>query len=276
MADLVTAETYTPALLRRVIIGLENATHSREVWALIVGLGREVGLPYIDFISASSFKDWRKTLFIRTSYQSDWLQVQNADPDVSRWSYFRSHAMHYLTPLMVGLEYADEYRHLPQRRIEVLKMAADRGMRAGISFPLRQNAPPQAALLSFIGNHDKAGMQAILDQHGWTLNVAALMAHQRYVQLFNREFTERNHITDKQKELIELIGLGLQDKAIADRLGVSVSAIRQRMNALFQNTGLQSRAELAALAMSIGILPDPFHRPDAPSETLVEADIPEE
>ena len=90
---------------------------------------------------------------------------------------------------------------------------------------------------------------------------------------FGREFPERNRITPKQLELLELIGAGLQDKQIADRLRVSVSAVRQRLSALSQNTGMTSRAELAALAMSLGVLPDPLNRPgDAEAQILVEMD----
>lgn len=254
------------------MIGLENAEHSTEVWTLILELGREVQLPFIDFISASSFKDWRKTLFIRTSYDSSWLHEINADPEQSKWSYFRNHAMNYLTPIMIGIEFLDDYSPIPEARVEVLRQAAKRGIRSGFSIPLRQNAPPQAALLTFSGDHNKAEMTELVKEHGWTLNTAAIMAHQRYVHLFMAEFTDRNHITKKQIQLIELIGLGLQDKNIADRLDISISAVRQRMNLLLQNTGLQSRTELAALAMSLGLLPDPLNRPDSPQQALIEMD----
>ena len=66
--------------------------------------------------------------------------------------------------------------------------------------------------------------------------------------------------------------MGLQDKAISEQLGISISAVRHRMNALLANTGLGSRAELAALAMSAGILPHPFNRPDTPFETVIDMD----
>lgn len=270
---LVEAERYVPELLQAFVLELEETKRSIDVWQLIVALGQRVQLPFVDFISASSYRDWKKTLFIRTSYDSRWLQEINEDPELQRWSYFRNHAMHYLTPVMVGLEFVDEYRHIPERRVEVLRKAAAHGMRAGFSVPLRQNAPPQSALITFSGDHSRRDMQAIIHAHGWTLNTAALMAHQRYIMLFAQEFPERNHITDKQLELLELIGAGLQDKTIAARLGISISAVRQRMNALIQNTGMTSRAELAALAMSLGVLPDPFNRPDHQEvETLVEMD----
>ncbi|MCR8549406.1 autoinducer binding domain-containing protein [Salipiger sp. P9] len=267
------AERHVPDLLQRFLLRLETAESSLEVWRLIVALGRELQLPFVDLISASSWRDWKKTRFIRTSYDASWLSAHNSDPELARWSYFRSHAMDHLTPIAVGLEFLDEYKPLPEARVEVLRDAARRGMRAGYSVPLRYNAPPQAALITFGGDHSRRDMLTIINAHGWTLTTAALTGFQRYMYHFGREFPERNRITPKQLELLELIGAGLQDKQIADRLRVSVSAVRQRLSALSQNTGMTSRAELAALAMSLGVLPDPLNRPgDAEAQILVEMD----
>ncbi|MDQ2091864.1 helix-turn-helix transcriptional regulator [Marimonas arenosa] len=269
----VEAERYTPELLQCFLVDLETTSHSREVWALLTTLGRDLGLPCVDFICASSYADFRKTLFIRTSYDSTWLNTLNADPDLHKWSYFRSHAMYHLTPIMVGLEFVDEYIHIPARRVEVLKEAARRGMRAGFSIPLRLHAPPQAALITFTGDHAKREMAAIVRAHGWTMTTAAMAAHQRYMMHFSAEFPTRNHISPKQLELLEKIGLGLQDKQIASALGISVSAVRQRLNTLMERTGLTGRAELAALAMSMGVLPDPLYGPgDDASDVLIEMD----
>ncbi|WP_238363922.1 helix-turn-helix transcriptional regulator [Mesobacterium pallidum] len=270
---VVDAECYTPPLLRDFLLDLERTRRSVEVWRLIVQLGRELNLPFIDFISTNSLSQWRRTQFIRTSYDSSWLTEVNKDPELYKWSYFRSHALHYLTPVMIGLEFVDEYRHIPAKRVEVLREAAERGIRAGFSVPLRYNTPPQAALITFSGDHSKREMTAIVKAHGWTLHTAAVMGHQRYMYHFAQEFSERNHISDKQKELLGLLGHGLQDKVIAERLGISISAVRQRMNLLMQKTNLSNRAELAALAMSIGLVPDPVHRPsEVVGETLIEMD----
>ncbi|SDI11900.1 DNA-binding response regulator, NarL/FixJ family, contains REC and HTH domains [Salipiger marinus] len=257
---MMAAEQHVPELLQRFLIDLETTQGSEEVWRLIVCLGRELKLPCVDFIGASAYRNWKKTLFLRTSYDSAWLSAYNADPDLARWSYFRSHAMDRLTPIAVGLEFLDDYHPLPEARVAVLREAARRGMRAGFSIPLRQNAPSQVGLLTFTGNHSRRDMQRIIQAHGWTLSMAALTAHQRYMYHFTREFPERNQITGKQLELLEMIGAGHQDKQIAAQLEISVSAVRQRLNALIQNTGLSSRTELAALAMSLGVLPDPLHK----------------
>lgn len=258
---------------QRYLRALETTTQSRDVWKLITDLGREIDLPMIDFISASDYRDWTRTLFIRTSYDATWLHEANADPEVHRWSYFRSHGINCLTPITVGIEFVDDYRPLPPVRVALLEKAAAHGMRAGISIPLRQHAPPAAAMLTFAGDHSRQELLDILARDGWTLTLFAWAAHQRYLQHFSEEFFERNRVTDKQRELLEMIGSGYLDKQIAEVLDISVSAVRQRLNALMQKTPARNRAELAALAMSLGVLPDPLNRPDNGPITVVESDV---
>ncbi|MBA83646.1 helix-turn-helix transcriptional regulator [Thalassobius sp. S69A] len=257
LRTLQEAERFTPPLLYQFLSDLETTTQSLQVWQLLVSLGKSVGLPFIDFIAASSYAEWRRTLFIRTSYDSSWLSEVNKDPEVQKWSTFRCHAMHHLTPIMMGLEFAQDYDQVAPKRLQVLEMAAARGIRAGFSIPLRIHAPPQAALISFSGDHTKEAMIDLLARHGWTLHVAAMAAHQRYMLHFSNEFFDRNEITAKQRELLKMVGQGLQDKQIAADLGISVSALRQRMHSLMVKADLGNRAEIAALAMCTGLLPDP-------------------
>jgi DNA-binding CsgD family transcriptional regulator len=272
---LIAAEQQTPKTLHDFLRDLEGTRRSVDVWRLLVQLGRMLELPFIDFITASSFRDWRKTLFVRTSYDARWLNELNADPELQKWSYFRTHALNYLTPIMTGLEFIDDFHPVAPARRQMLEIAAQRGMRSGFSVPLRIHAPPQAGLITFSGDHARRDMLTIIRAHGWTLNVAALAAHQRYVMHFSAEFAERNAISDKQRELLQMLGRGLPDKEIADRLGISVSAVRQRMLNLTDKTGIANRSGLAALAMSIGLVPDPLMREQTEEEevdVLVEMD----
>lgn len=273
--QLLSAERYTPELLQNFLVDLETTQTSAEVWSLIVDVGRTLNLPFIDFICASNFADWKKTLFIRTSYDSTWLNKFNENREVAKWSYFHTHAAHHLTPVAVGLEFIDEYHHIPEQRHAVLREAARRGIKAGFSVPLRSHAPPQAAMISFCGDHSKRDMKRIIQTHGWVLQTVAMAGHQRYLTHFAAEFTERNKISAKQRELLEMIGAGLQDKVIAEKLEVSVSAVRQRMNNILNKTGLTNRAELAALAMSAGLVKDPLNRrDDDDGSILVEMGVP--
>ncbi|MCP5089225.1 MAG: LuxR family transcriptional regulator [Rhodobacteraceae bacterium] len=267
--SMLDCERYTPEALQDFLLDMEATTTSRQVWDRLVKLGKGMGMPFVDFIVATSYQNWRKTLFIRTSYDSTWLNELNKDPEIHKWSYFRSHAINYLTPITIGLEYIDEYRHVPAKRVQVMRKAASIGLRAGFSIPLRTFAPPQAGLITFGGDYSKREFDRLIQVHGWTLNAAAMVAHQRYMTHFVAEFPERNRISEKQRDLLELIGLGLQDKQIADTFQISISAVRQRMNKLMEKTGLTTRPELAALAMSIGVLPDPLNRPHGPTHDFL-------
>ncbi len=219
-------------------------------------LGRKLGLPFVDYVTASGPSE--RPLFLRASYDTGWLGAHASDMAIGRWSYLSGHSALHLTPIAVGLEFLAEYHPLPESRIAVLQEAARRGLRAGFSIPLRQTMPPRIGQISLAGDHSRREMLAIIHAHGWTLNVAALTAHERFLMLFAQEFPERSRITEKQLELLAMIGAGLQDKQIAERLGVSISAVRHRLQALCGRTGKTSRAELAALAMSLGVLPDPL------------------
>ena len=58
------------------------------------------------------------------------------------------------------------------------------------------------------------------------------------------------------------------DKQIATELGVSVSAVRQRLTVVQNKTGAQNRADLAALAMRMGLISDPLLKPHAEELTV--------
>ena len=146
-----------------------------------------------------------------------------------------------------------------------MNKTAEFGLRSGLAIPLRMNEPGQAAHIIFGGRKSRAEFDALLDQHGWAMHAIALSAHTRYIELFKAEFCERNELTAKQTELVTLVGRGLLDKQIAHELGVSFSAVRQRLSAVQLKTGCSNRAALAALAVRIGLVPDPMlamHRSD--------------
>lgn len=52
-------------------------------------------------------------------------------------------------------------------------------------------------------------------------------------------------LTEKQKELLDALLLGLPDKQIADRLGIKYPALRKRFSGLFMKFGVAGRTALA-------------------------------
>ncbi|MBV6636672.1 MAG: autoinducer binding domain-containing protein [Mameliella sp.] len=253
-------ENFIPPKLLDFLVRLEATTTTEDVWDLIVCLADGMGLEVVDYVYATDFRNWEQAQFIRTTIDSRWFDYLRRFPHIRHTSAFRMHGCRYLTPIMVGEEYLDEMGEISEDRRRHVRIGAEMGMRAGISIPLRMGDPGQAALITLGGDLDRADFDALLERHGWTIHAAMLSAHTRYTELFKLEFIERNQLTDKQKEMLRLVGQGLMDKQIAHELGISFSAVRQRMATVQQKTGAQNRADLAALAARAGLVSDPLLR----------------
>lgn len=253
-------EKFIPIELLDFLTRLETTVKTDDVWALILGLASDLGLSAVDYVYATDYRNWEKAQFIRTTFDSRWLDYVRQFPHIRYTSNFRMHGCRYLTPVRVGLAYLDDMGPVCADKRRHLELSAQMGMEAGVAFPLRMGDPGQAAILAFGGRYSREEFNALLAEHSWTLHAAALSAHARYTELFKVEFIERNQLTDKQKELIMLVGQGLMDKQIAHLIGISFSAVRQRLSAVQQKTGAQNRADLAALAARVGLVPDPLLR----------------
>lgn len=55
-------------------------------------------------------------------------------------------------------------------------------------------------------------------------------------------------LTDRQRDLVELAALGLSDKAIAARLGISENTVGNHFRAIYAKLGISKRSQLVALA----------------------------
>ncbi|MCB1333639.1 MAG: autoinducer binding domain-containing protein [Roseivivax sp.] len=262
------AERFIPAELLEVLLRLERCTSTDEVWNVVLTLARSLGLEVVDYVYATDFRNWEQAQFIRTTFDSKWLDFVRQFPHIRHTSNFRMHAVHYLTPLMVGPAYLDEQGEISPEKRRHIQLSAQMGLEAGVAFPLRMGDPGQAAVMCFGGRLSRRQFDALMDAHGWTLHAAALSAHTRYSELFKAEFIQRNQLTAKQKELIRMVGQGLLDKQIAHGLGISFSAVRQRLTAVQQKTGARNRADLAALAARLGLVSDPLIRDHAEDLTV--------
>jgi DNA-binding NarL/FixJ family response regulator len=59
-------------------------------------------------------------------------------------------------------------------------------------------------------------------------------------------------LTPREVEIVRLVGLGLANKEIARRLGVSVATVRTHLSSIYGKLGSASRVELALLAAQPG------------------------
>jgi DNA-binding NarL/FixJ family response regulator len=71
---------------------------------------------------------------------------------------------------------------------------------------------------------------------------------------------EQVPLTDREREVSQLVRRGLRDKQIAERLVISVKTVEKHVGAVLRKTGARNRTELAALGeiptTRMGIFPD--------------------
>lgn len=63
-------------------------------------------------------------------------------------------------------------------------------------------------------------------------------------------------ITPREREVLGLLGVGLSNKEIADRLHLGVTTVKTHVASLMAKTGRDNRIRLAVLAALTGIAPD--------------------
>ncbi|MEV0535247.1 LuxR C-terminal-related transcriptional regulator [Kitasatospora sp. NPDC050463] len=60
----------------------------------------------------------------------------------------------------------------------------------------------------------------------------------------------------REREVLGLLGVGLSNKEIADRLHLGVTTVKTHVASLMAKTGRDNRIRLAVLAVLTGITPD--------------------
>lgn len=63
-----------------------------------------------------------------------------------------------------------------------------------------------------------------------------------------------NRLTDKQKEVLKLLGRGMQSKEIGRALGISPETARDHRKAVLRNLGVDNSIKAARMAWDAGLL----------------------
>jgi DNA-binding NarL/FixJ family response regulator len=127
-------------------------------------------------------------------------------------------------------------------------------LRAGASGFLLKDAPPEQV---FEAVRVVAAGEALLDP-AVTRRLIAEFAH-RPPAMLPREIPALRALTDREREVIELVGRGLSNLEIAQRLVVSPATAKTHVTRILSKLQARDRAQLVVLAYESGLV-----RPGAP------------
>jgi DNA-binding NarL/FixJ family response regulator len=113
--------------------------------------------------------------------------------------------------------------------------------------------PPQALLKAIRKVHDgevwiERSMMAYL------LNNMNNMSVARRNSVIDREIERINQLSDRERQVIQLIGQGLKNKQIATRLYISETTVRHHLTSIFGKLGVSDRLELLVYAHRSGLI----------------------
>ncbi|PYG28232.1 helix-turn-helix transcriptional regulator [Pelagimonas varians] len=249
-------EAIVPAPLLQFLQHFGTAQSTDETWGHLRQLSAAFGLGQVAYFqSVSSLddpaeqpQDWRivttatQACHDRLAHSPMALKLAASDPNGVKMT---PTFLHVRDPLV------SDATHRRQ-----MAMLQELDMTTAFAIPVISGDAFDKAVMVFGSHMHPDEFMSQIERFGCSLHIAAMASHARYVSLYKQEFVLRTRLTDKQSELIRLVGMGLLDKQIAHQLGISFSAVRQRLAAVQQKTGARNRAHLAAMAMRIDLTAD--------------------
>lgn len=255
--ELSSIESYAPRLLQEFLRDLNLAEDRHAIWALLESLCTALGQRYIVYRFAFIQPPGEVTHHGRSNLPPDWTAWVKSLPDGAEYDYGLHHSRRKLTAFVVGIEFADQYRRagfLSPQYETLMTQAAEIGWRSGLFIPLRTIRKKERGGFIFGGDKSKPEFRAFLAEHGWTVSVAAIQAHIKYMSLLLREEAERYDLTPRQLEFLHLSANGYEVKEIAYRWEVSVQYVTRIRREVCERLGASSKMAVMAKAVRLDLL----------------------
>lgn len=267
-------ETVLCEPLARFQHDIELMRTTSDTWRLMRGFAESNGMRHVAFSFSSGFPAEKPDVFMLTTLPAEWKRRARFDPGMTEGSYARVHTSRKQTPFVFGKEYASSFPKEHGKFEQMIDLLSEFGVRSAIAFPLRQPTAPRFARMTFGNDMTREDFEAKLKETGLMLNVAAWHFSAHYLRLFREERIALLPLSEKQLEILRMVGEGMLDKQIAHTLGISFSAVRRRLESVMARLDLANRNEVAAEAVRRGVVRDRLFEA-GPEETTVHLEHPD-
>lgn len=250
-------ETYAPQLLQEFLRDLNHAEDRATVWGLLEQLCADVGQSYILYGFAYMHGQQRAAYHSQSNLPKGWKEWVGSRPNLAEIDYGRHHSLEKLTAFAIGAEFIELYRRdglLTPEYEEIILKASEIGLHSGLFIPLRSSRRDERGGFTIGGQMAEPEFRGFLDEHGWTISMAAVQTHNIYLGMLQREEADRFDLTQRQLEFLKLSANGYEVKEIAFNWGVSVQYVTRVRRELCDRFGVTSKMAVMAKAVRLDLL----------------------
>ena len=104
-------------------------------------------------------------------------------------------------------------------------------------------------------------------EHSMTVRILSEMLRSGETNKADPESDKIAKLTTREREVVTLVGQGLRNRQIAERLYISEVTVRHHLTSIFSKLEVKDRLELALYAYQYGLAKPPFYGSGAPTPT---------
>ncbi|KKB86406.1 hypothetical protein VW29_02240 [Devosia limi DSM 17137] len=151
----------------------------------------------------------------------------------------------------IGRAHHADYAYLQPRQVRMIEEAAQVGLNAAFSVTFKLYGRDGAGGWNIGSGYDRASFAKVIREHGNTLRMSALYAHERLRHLTVNQASVVP-LSAQQRECLLWAARGLRSQQIADRLNLKTVSVELYLRNARKKLGAQTREHAVAIAIQRG------------------------
>ena len=213
---------------------LERVNSERELWAAVEAMVREEGFSDYIYIYHNG-----GTLYHRTTIDPAFYPGPQDDP-------FLRFCCNNHEVTLTGPEFAQSYTYLGEAERAFIATCSQSGLISGLAIPVSLRLRAGYGGFNLLSDMTRDAFERHCDGRRERLRAACLLAHRRLDEmgvLDGSAALPLEELTGREREIFELLALGLPRKDISDRLGISPHTVGAHSKAIYRKLGIRSQNE---------------------------------